>query len=57
MFNSQPPTTGADRDEAVANIVASGPVGAALVAGIATSAVLAMWLAFYFFVFVPRSLP
>jgi hypothetical protein len=57
MLNSEPPSTGASRDEAVAEIVASGPVGAALLAGLTTAAVLAMWLAFYFLVFVPRSHP
>ena len=57
MFNSEPASTSTNKDEAVDEIVASGPVGAAVVAGIATAAVLAMWLAFYFFVFIPRSLP
>jgi hypothetical protein len=57
MLNSEPASTGTSKDEAVAEIVAAGPIGAALVAGIATAAVLAMWLAFYFLVFVPRSLP
>jgi hypothetical protein len=57
MFNSGPPLTGADRDEAVDQVVASGPIGAALLAGLATVAVLAMWFGFYFFVFVPRSFP
>ena len=57
MLNSEPASSGTSKDEAVAEIVASGPIGAAVVAGIATAAVLAMWLAFYFFVFVPRSLP
>jgi asparagine N-glycosylation enzyme membrane subunit Stt3 len=57
MLNSEPPLTGANKDEAVARIVASGPLGAALLAGLATAGVLAIWLGFYFFVFVPRSLP
>jgi asparagine N-glycosylation enzyme membrane subunit Stt3 len=57
MLNSEPASTGTSKDEAVAEIVASGPIGAALLAGLTTAAVLAMWLAFYFFVFVPRSLP
>ncbi len=57
MLNSEPPSTSADRDEAVAEIVASGPIGAALLAGLTTAAVLAMWLAFYVLVFVPRSHP
>jgi asparagine N-glycosylation enzyme membrane subunit Stt3 len=57
MFNSEPASTGTSKDQAVDEIVASGPVGAAVVAGIATAAVLAMWLAFYFLVFIPRSHP
>jgi asparagine N-glycosylation enzyme membrane subunit Stt3 len=57
MLNSEPPLTHADQEEAIAEAAASGPIGAALLAGLATAAVLAMWLAFYFFVFVPRSLP
>ena len=57
MLNSEPASSSTSRDEAVDDIVASGPVGAAVVAGIATAAVLAMWLAFYFLVFIPRSHP
>ena len=48
-----------DRDEAtertaIAGIVAAGPVGALAVAGVATTIVVAGWLAFYLLVFVPR---
>jgi hypothetical protein len=57
MLNSEPAATGTNKDDAVAEIVSSGPIGAASVAGIATAAVLAMWLAFYFLVFIPRSHP
>jgi hypothetical protein len=57
MLNSEPPLTGANKDEAVARIVASGPLGAASLAGLATAVVLAIWLGFYLLVFIPRSLP
>ncbi|HUI98516.1 MAG TPA: hypothetical protein VLX44_22385 [Xanthobacteraceae bacterium] len=43
-----------DNDEAVERIVASGPRGAIALAGVATLVVLAIWFAFYLFVFVPR---
>jgi hypothetical protein len=45
---------GHDELEAVAR---GGPRGAVAVAGIATVIVLALWLAFYLFVFVPQSAP
>ena len=45
---------GHDEVEAVAR---GGPRGAVAVAGIATVIVLAIWLAFYLFVFVPQSAP
>ncbi|MFC5549226.1 hypothetical protein [Massilia aerilata] len=35
-------------------IVARGPGGAFALAGIATAIVMAIWVAFYFFVFVAR---
>ena len=38
----------------VDRIVASGPSGAIVVAGIATAIVISMWLLFYLFVFLPR---
>lgn len=40
---------------AVDEIVSRGPAGALAVAGTAVVVVLAIWFAFYFFVFVPRS--
>jgi hypothetical protein len=43
-----------DRVEA---IVARGPLGAAVLAGIAAAIVFAIWFAFYFFVFTPRAAP
>jgi len=35
----------------------SGPLGAAVLAGIATAIVIAIWFAFYLFVFIPRAVP
>jgi hypothetical protein len=40
-------------DEVLA-ITAQGPRGAALLAGLSVAALLAIWIAFYFFIFVPR---
>ena len=41
-------------DAKVDKIVRSGPLGAVVVAGIATAIVVALWFAFYFLVFLPR---
>ena len=41
-------------DAAVDAIVGRGPAGAFAVAGIATALVVAMYFAFYFFVYLPR---
>jgi hypothetical protein len=41
----------------VEDIVAGGPRGAAVLAGIATAIVFAIWFAFYLFVFIPRAAP
>ena len=41
-------------DERVERIVAAGPGGALVLASIATACVVAMWFAFYLFVFLPR---
>lgn len=43
-------------DEAVDAVVGSGPSGALAVAGVATVIVIALWFAFYLFVFSPRVL-
>jgi len=56
MINSEPPTH-ETQDDAVARVVASGPIGAAALAGLATAIMVAIWLGFYFLVFVPRSIP
>ena len=41
-------------DDEVLAIAADGPRGSVLVAGISVAALLAIWIAFYFFIFVPR---
>lgn len=41
--------------EAVDDIISQGPAGALAVAGAAVLIVLAIWFAFYFFVFLPRT--
>ena len=57
MINSSSPqATSGSEDEAVETIVRIGPGGAIAVAGIATAIVIALWFAFYLFVFLPRSL-
>jgi hypothetical protein len=41
-------------DEEVERIVAAGPGGAIALAGVAALVVLAIWIGFYFVVFLPR---
>jgi hypothetical protein len=57
MIISSPPqaTTSGSEQERIDAIVGSGPGGAVAVAGIATAVVIALWFAFYLFVFLPRS--
>jgi hypothetical protein len=59
MMNAESEPDDADaasrRDAAVHVVVRSGPGGAAVLAGIATAIVVALWFAFYFLVFVPRA--
>jgi hypothetical protein len=50
MINSETKSS----EEEIEKIVASGPIGALTVAGIATAAVVLMWFLFYVLVFVPR---
>jgi len=55
MLNSTPsvaPT--APDDDNLDRIIQAGPHGALTLAGIGTVIVVAIWFAFYFFVFVPR---
>jgi hypothetical protein len=55
MINTNlPEQTETTADDRVNRIVAAGPGGALMVAGIATAVVIAMWFAFYLFVFLPR---
>ena len=56
MLNSHTPIPpGSEADvAAVDGIVRAGPRGAIVLAGIATAIVVAIWFAFYLFVFVPR---
>jgi hypothetical protein len=57
MLNSPLPSTEEPTQEDVDEVVRAGPKGAIAVAGVATVIVFAIWLAFYFFVFVPRGVP
>ena len=43
-----------DNDDRVEEIVSRGPSGAFAVAGLATAIVVAIYFAFYFFVYLPR---
>ena len=56
MINSDPPPArpAASDGDSVDLIVRSGPGGAVVLAGIATAIVVALWFAFYLFVFLPR---
>ena len=58
MINSPLSPLGADeaRDADIEAIVEDGPRGAIAVAGIATLIVVAIWFAFYLFVFSPRAM-
>jgi hypothetical protein len=55
MINSElPEPIETSANERVSRIVAGGPGGALVLAGITTACVVAMWFAFYLFVFLPR---
>ena len=57
MLNSPLVPSGDEvRDAAIETIVESGPHGAIALAGVATFLVVAMWFAFYLFVFSPRAI-
>lgn len=52
---AQPPEIPREQSsDSAEEIVARGPAGAFAVAGIATAIVVAMYFAFYFFVYLPR---
>jgi len=57
MINAEPATSRTDDAEnaAVETIVGAGANGAKMLAAVATAVVIGLWLAFYLFVFVPRS--
>jgi hypothetical protein len=57
MLNSPLVPSGDEaRDAEIETIFESGPHGAIALAGIATFLVVAMWFAFYLFVFSPRAI-
>ncbi len=58
MINSSSPqsSSSGSENEAIDAIVGSGSICAVAVAGIATAVVVALWFAFYLFVFLPRSI-
>ena len=58
MLNSPLPSSGTDEapDADIEAIVESGPRGAIALAGAATFIVVAIWFAFYLFVFAPRAI-
>jgi hypothetical protein len=56
MMNTEAEQTQADEDAAVHAIMRRGAPGAIMLAGLATAVVVALWLAFYFLVFVPRAM-
>jgi hypothetical protein len=56
MINSpSPPAASGSEHDSVDAIVRAGPRGALAVAGVATAIVVALWFAFYWLVFLPRS--
>jgi hypothetical protein len=57
MLNSDPPVddTVTPNDAAVNASLRSGARGAIVLAGIATAIIVAIWFAFYFLIFVPRT--
>ena len=48
------PDAAVDEQRRIDAIVERGPSGAFAVAGVATAIVIAIWFAFYFFVYLPR---
>jgi hypothetical protein len=57
MLNSDPPVddTVTLNDATADAILRSGAKGAVVLAGIATAIIVAIWFAFYFLIFVPRT--
>ena len=60
MINSEPDTGENDDfvppDATVSAILQSGAAGAGVLAGLTTAIVVAIWLAFYLLVFMPRAM-
>ena len=58
MINSPLSPSGSEeaRDADIEAILEDGPRGAIALAGIATLVVVAIWFAFYLFVFTPRAM-
>lgn len=58
MINSSPPqaATPDTEEQRIDAIVRAGPTGAIALAGLTTAIVIALWLAFYLLVFLPRSM-
>jgi hypothetical protein len=56
MLNTVRQQTPSEDDVAVHEIMRSGSIGAIVLAGLATAIVVALWLAFYFLVFIPRAM-
>jgi hypothetical protein len=54
-ISSNHATIPAEEQHRVDDIVSQGPGGAIAVAGVAVAIVLALWFAFYFLVFIPRT--
>ena len=54
IVSQDAPSSTESEDATVEKVVRSGPLGAIVVAGIATTIVIALWFAFYFMVFLPR---
>lgn len=54
MSNEHPDDTEPRAAEHIDEIVASGPAGAFAIAGIATAIVVLLYVAFYFFIYLPR---
>jgi hypothetical protein len=56
MINSDPVVSPDTQNETAVNaILNSGATGGVVLAGLATAVVVAIWLAFYLLVFVPRA--
>jgi hypothetical protein len=54
MDVNENPSAASPSDEDIERVVAAGPHGAIAVAGVATLIVMAIWVGFYLFVFLPR---